>query len=479
MTHGVQPPSLVRIPPASVDQGDLLVEVAEAYGLTLDPWQRYVAHVAMGEKVDGSWAARYVGLSVRRQVGKNELLVARELAGLLVLPERVLIHSAHEYKTSQEHFRRLVSYFENFDDLRRRVKKLITSMAREAIELRDGSVIRFHARGHNTTRGFPVDFLGLDEAQELSDETWGVLQPTISARPNPQVWLCGTPPGPHNDGAAFTRFRTQAVEQTGSRAAWVEWAALVGADLDDPATWYAAIPNLGIRIAESTVADERANLSDVAFARECLGQWESASTGAVIDSLTWQQAADPMSVAVDDFALGIDVDPQRQWASVGFAGKRADGRAHVEVDEMRDGVGWVAGYVASLVEANPQIRAVVVDERSAASTVVEELARRRVRVTSTTTTELTQACGSFYDGITDGWLAHTGQPQLASAVALATRRKVGDSWAWNRHTTSSNITPVVACTLALRGATARDVIRPSRRRAGAPPPARQGRVLVL
>lgn len=472
------PPSLLRIPRgAVVDQGELLSDVAEAFGLTLDPWQRTVAHAAMGERADGTWSARYVGVSVRRQAGKNELLVARELAGLLALPEKTLIHSAHEFKTAIEHFRRLRDYFENYDDLRRRVRRITTSMARESIELTDGTAIRFHARGHNTSRGFSVDFLGLDEAQELSDDTWGVIQPTISARPNPQVWLMGTPPSPRNDGAAFTRFRKQALDDDPQvRTAWIEWSAKQGDNLDDPQTWTRAIPNLGNRISVETVADERANLDDESFARECLGQWSTVSTaGAVIDAATWQLAADPLSVAVSDFALGIDIDPERQWASVALAGKRSDGRAHIELDELRDGAGWVLPYVSALIEANPQIRAVVIDNRSAAATLIDELARQKIRVTTTGVGEMTRACGVFYDAVTEGWLVHTGQPQMSIAVSLATRRALGGAWAWSRRTSTSNITPLVAATLALHGSTTSKPRRPSRRR---PDGRRSGRVLV-
>jgi hypothetical protein len=45
---------------------------------------------------------------VPRQNGKGTILEARELAGLFLLGERLLIHSAHEQDTSLEHFRRLL-----------------------------------------------------------------------------------------------------------------------------------------------------------------------------------------------------------------------------------------------------------------------------------------------------------------------------------------------------------------------------------
>jgi hypothetical protein len=261
----------------------------------------------------------------------------------------------------------------------------------------------------------------------------------------------------------FTRLRRNAVDRTGERLAWLEWSCQPGDDLDDVQTWRRAIPELGHRIALETVQDERANLTDESFARECLGLWASVTSGGVIDPTTWAAAADPTSVAVDDMALGIDVDPERRWASVAVAGRRADGRYHVELDELRDGAGWVTGYVGSLLRVNPQIRAVVVDKLSAAATITQELTHSKFRVTETNTSEMTQACGHFYDGITEGWLIHTAQPQMAQAISMATRRNVRGAWAWNRRTTTANITPVVASTLALYGALAPGLRAPVRR----------------
>src|SRR5699024_11811846 len=56
-------------------------------------------------------------------------------------------------------------------------------------------------------RGFSADCLLFDEAQVLTDETWAAVLPTTSARPNPQLWLTGTPPLDDHDGEVFTRFR--------------------------------------------------------------------------------------------------------------------------------------------------------------------------------------------------------------------------------------------------------------------------------
>ena len=62
------------------------------------------------------------------------------------------------------------------------------------------------------------------------------------------------------------------------------------------------------------------------------------------------------------------------------------------------------------------------------------------------------SCATMYDAIMDGKLAHLGDPLLSDAVASATRRRLGDRWAWKRQSEEACITPLVAASLAVWGA---------------------------
>ncbi|BDX30943.1 hypothetical protein TUM20985_14900 [Mycobacterium antarcticum] len=80
--------------------------MAASLGITLDPWQENVLQAAMGERRDGTWAARQVALSTPRQNGKSELIVLRALAGILLFDEQKIIVSAHQQDTAREVFGR-------------------------------------------------------------------------------------------------------------------------------------------------------------------------------------------------------------------------------------------------------------------------------------------------------------------------------------------------------------------------------------
>jgi hypothetical protein len=135
----------------------------------------------LGEKDGGRWAASTVVQVMPRQNGKNLVLEARELAGLFLLGERIIIHSAHEQATSSEHFRHLVERIKNVDELSRRVKKISYGKGAESIELWSGERILFKTRTGGGGRGFTIDLLVFDEAQKLPAEAKSALIPAMSA----------------------------------------------------------------------------------------------------------------------------------------------------------------------------------------------------------------------------------------------------------------------------------------------------------
>lgn len=452
---GRQAPTARHAPQTRQNAWEDVADIARAYGLVLDEWQENVLEAAMGERSDGMWASPRVGVAVPRQNGKGALIEARELAGLLVFGEQSIVHSAHEQKTARVGFDRIRSYFDNYDDLRRKVKAVGTAVAREYIELKSGQILRFPARSKGAIRGFSIDCLILDEAQEFSDLALQAVMPTLSARPNPQMWLLGTPPSPANEGEVFTRWRNAGLEGTDRRLCWCEWSAPVGSDLDDREAWATANPALGGRISYEAVADERAALDDQGFARERLGMWDSNAVSEVIPSADWAAIGDPAAAITGPISIGVDMSPDRTSAAVALAGETSDGRWLVALREHKTGpTDWVVPFVAAF-KARNTVRAVVVDKMSAAASLEERFRLERIRLTVTgAAAQMAEACGEFYDGVYSGWLVHTAQPQLAYALSQARKRDLlsGGAWGWNKKSTESDITPVVAATLALWGA---------------------------
>lgn len=467
----VSAPRVEHLPQFSSSAGDDAIDQAAAAGLYLDPWQQYVLRQSLGERADGRWAAFEVGLVVARQQGKGSVLEARELAGLLHFGEKLIMHTAHELKTSMEHFLRLKTLFDSSDDLRRRVKRVTTANGKEGIEMVNGARLHCIARSKGSGRGFSGDLVVLDEAYALTPEQLEATMPTMLARDNAQVWYTSSPPLDPVSGAVLMKVKRRAEAGAEDRLAWFDYGLpgclddLRGVDLDDRANWYAALPALRSgRVREENVQSMRDVLvTDEGFAREILGIWPpDLSNGfVVIRAEAWQQASDRASIVAGAPVLSASVSLDRQYSAVGLAGARRDGLRHIEVIESGRGVGWVVPSIVRLTAAH-KTAAVVIDEFGPTGSLIPDLEQAGVKVERIGTSDAARAFGMFYDGVcglpyvdketgetvNPRNLRHLGQDELDAAVAGAVKRSLGDGSAWDRKNATVDITPLVAVTNA-------------------------------
>lgn len=472
LLDGQAPPRVRHAPSVRANSWEDVADLSASLGVELDEWQEAVLEASMGERSDGRWASRLVGVSAPRQQGKSQLIVARALAGVLLFDEQTIICSAHQTDTAREVFQRLLDIIDANPTLEDRVDSVMKAINREHIRFKSGQVIRIKARSLSGGRGFSSDCLLLDEAQILGAPAWSAILPTMSARDNPQAWLLGTPPTQSDDGEVFGRLRQSGLDGKDSRSTWIEWSADEDDDFDDPATWAKANPALGTRISVEAIESERAAMTDEQFGMERLGMWRVDTTKGVIPAQSWADREDVDSVPVDAFTLGLEVGPDLAWASVALAGRRADEAWHIalEADQHTVGKGaaWLAPHVEALVEANPQIRGVVVDVGGPIKALLTERNGRwllgKVEVTPLKVAELGAGCSTLLAGVVAGEVFHLGQPQLTSAALAAAKRALGDTgmWVWHRKAATSDITPIQASTYALIGAQMTKPKRPSR-----------------
>lgn len=445
-------PTLEFVPSSARSEADDAAFLAAAYGLTPDDWQLRVLQGWLGLRDGGKWSAARAGLSVPRQNGKNALLEVRELYGIIGLGERFL-HTAHEVKTARKAFLRLAGFFENkreWPELAGLARSIRKTNGQEAIELTNGGGVEFVARSRGSGRGYTVDVLVCDEAQELTDEQLEALLPTISSAPlgNPQMLLTGTPPPPGSAADVFVRMRESAFEGSDVRLAWHEWSVGRDVDVTDRALWYASNPALGVRLHEDVVEDELAALSHEGFMRERLGCWDASGSAAVIQPDVWAVLEDAESAPAEGrVVFAVDMPPNRQSTTIVVAGSRSDGLGHVEIVERGKGTAWAAQRAAELCKK--WRTEVAVDPSSPAGSLIPQLEEAGATVVPVSGREMAQACGSFADMVSEGKLRHLGQPDMAAAVDAGRKRTLGDAWAWHRKDTSSDISPLVGATLAL------------------------------
>jgi hypothetical protein len=164
----------------------------------------------------------------------------------------------------------------------------------------------------------------------------------------------------------------------------------------------------------------------------------------------WLSLTDGQSKPIDPVCFTVDVSPDRSGAAIGVAGRRDDGLSHIEVVDHRRGTGWVVQRLADL-KASHQPAAILYDSKSPAASLVPELEDLGVEMTPVNASELAQAFGIFIDAVEQRTLRHLGTGELVSALRGAAKRPLGDASAWSRKSSTVDISPLVAVTIALWG----------------------------
>ena len=434
-----------------------VADISAAFGIALDGWQELILEAAMGERSDRTWAAKRVGVSVPRQNGKSQLLVARALAGALLFGEKKIVVSAHQQDTARESFAKLMEIVEDDGNatLRGRVKSVMNALNREAVKFTNGATIQFKARSGAAGKGFSSDCLLLDEAQILGSRAWTSINSTMSAMPNPQVWLLGTPPQAEDDSYTFEMVRNAAVNGKSTAAAWCEWSADQRSPDYDPASEYtrwSANPAWGTRINHEVVQGEYETYSPDRFAQDRLGIWSSDDSQRVIPADRWTPLAAPGPPdGTPPTAMSVDASHDGTLAVAGAW--RADEATHVELLAFDD---WTDDAAAAdwIAERAGRRIPVVIDGASPAARLIPLLKARRCKVVTGSATDMSKACGGLQSAALSSLMTHDGNDLVATALAGAKKRAIRDAggWGWDRRDPDTNIAPLVAVTLAHYGA---------------------------
>jgi hypothetical protein len=177
----------------------------------------------------------------------------------------------------------------------------------------------------------------------------------------------------------------------------------------------------------------------------------------VVDPVRWAELVDRTSEPQNPVSFGVAAAQDRSSAAICVAGLRSDGLVHVEVVDQRKGVAWVVDRMVQLDQRQAPC-AVVVDPGGAAGSLITPLEQAGVSVQKVTAREYAQACGRFFVAATErseeqptGGLRHQNDVRLNMALESAQTRPLSESWAWDSKAGTTDISPLAAVTLAMRG----------------------------
>lgn len=447
--------------PTGIESSDytMINKAASRAGIHYDRWQQGFLYLLFAKRADGRYACGTGGavLSSCRQIGKTFTVGTALFILCAGRKDLKIIWTAHHTRTSDETFNDMCDIASN-PKVARYVANIRRANGQQEIKFANGSRIMFGARENGFGRGLHgADIEVFDESQILTVKAMDNLVPITNTSPNPLVIFIGNPPKPGDQSEAFTQKRTTALAG-GDDMLYVELGADRDADPDDREAWAKANPSYPKHTSEQAILRMRNLLSEDSFRREALGIWDETASRAAIDPDRWKSLETTELPEGGILNFGLDMPPDRSVLTIGCAIRLPDGTALVQMadtkDARHDGTAWAVEWLKARW---PKTASVVIDAQSPAMSLLPDLQAAHVRVTVTNTAELGRACGRFFDMLNQRTLKHlpdNDQPQLAQAIKGATIRPLGQggAFAWNKLGSDIDLTPLVACTLALYGA---------------------------
>jgi hypothetical protein len=467
--------------------GPEAVDLSAGAGFQADDWQQDGADILLsyrkgqrrGNRIISRWACRNYCDWVPRQNGKGGLGYIRVTFGLFELKEKLMVWSAHESRTALEAMRFLEEWWMNYDDFRRRIKRVMHSKGEEGFETVTGERLRFFARTTGAGRGFSGDYNQIDETFAYTFEQQAAAKPTLSARDNPQTCYTSTPPldgvGPEGEVMWKLRDSVEPADKDSGKATILDLGALpknlgyrdfgIGdidieremrlarmtpsmCRADDPKAWAEHNPAYPHRVDDEAIEDERTSMGLAQFFRERMGAWPvrlNQGELPAIDIELWNALADPKSRRASDVALFVDIPPLGDRAAIGLYGPREDGLGHLQVIDYDQGHDWVIPrLIERRAEFGRDLIGIGLDHGGNADKLIgADLVDTFGEPEDPEKPERGQICRHYAGDVAAGvaqilvalrdrTYRHPGQPPLDLAAENASLRAIGDGVGWAR-----------------------------------------------
>jgi hypothetical protein len=421
------------------------------------PWQAYAADVGLEVLPSGRYAYDLVVVTVPRQSGKT-------LLDAVVMDHRALGVPAGRVWFTMQRGKDAVDWLVNECWPLHLPLVPHVSLRRAA----GSEHIRWEPSG-GLIRPFPPNREALHSKQSdlvVVDECWSFdlatgidvdqgIVPTQATRGAPQVWKVSTA------GDATSTWwlgtveagRAAALEGRTTGICYLEWSCPDVLDPCDPASWSVYHPAFGRTIGPEAMQAALDMLGVDGFTRAYGNRWLSTAL-RVIPLAAWRAARDDDQILPEAgrVALGFDVAVDRSDGAVVAAWRDETGVAHVEVADQRPGVGWLPARLAELVEGWRPV-AVVYDAAGPALDVADAAGRAGLELEGLKARDYAAACLGFLEALIADppVLRYRNHPALDAAANDATRRALGDAWAWGRRQSAGSLAALTAATVAVWG----------------------------
>jgi hypothetical protein len=335
-------------------------------------------------------------------------------------------------------------------------------MRREAVNRLTGGRFAVKASDVDTLDGLLLTFAVADELHRWKDaERYAILLAAVQKRDGRLFGISTA--GVKAEGLLWA-MRERAIELGAQRDGayvglrtpsfcWHEWSLDDALDFRDLEAVKAANPAPWITVELLRERYESPSMTDADWRRFSANQWiERSELAAVIDPRTWLGLLAPAVAALPPVCLSVDATMDRSSAAIGVAAftDAAGELPVVDVAEHGAGIAWAVEAVVRL-SGRWETVGVVIDPGGPAAPLIPRLQEFGLTIHETSTRQLAQACGGFYDAIGNAALRHRGSESLTQSVQGAVKRTLSQSWAFDRRKAISDPSPLLAAVLAHYG----------------------------
>jgi hypothetical protein len=457
----------------------------DVVGIPLLPWEEWLAKHALEVtgSTTGTWhfRFRYIVVLVARQNGKTIFSKLLALFFLYVLGVQLIIGTAQNLDFAEDVWESAVDTAEANPALATEVERVVRTNGKRELKLTGGRRYKVKA-ANRKTRGWSSDLVLLDETREQQTwDAWRAVTKTTMARPDALVWSMSNAGDESSvvlrslrlkahkalgdpDGivAALGEYDSTSVGESvkDDSLGLFEWSAAPGLPITDEKGLRQANPSLGYGFMTLRALLAAASTDDEAgFRTEDLCQWVTSMVEPPFPAGAWEACTDQNSRIAEGSELywGIDVSDDRRFCSIAVCGEREDRQLHVELVAYRVGWKWAAKWLATRTAAYGSMRIGLQARGAPISSHIQELEEiDGLEIVEIGGRDLGASAGRLYDAVaastgdTDvDQIWHITQPALDAAAEIAQKRALGDgAWSWDRANSPSDISPLVAVTMA-------------------------------
>lgn len=461
--------------PARETLGGRDAKVASHLGTPLIPWQQHAADVfgevdpATGDPWYREWC-----LVVQRQAGKTTLVRARLTRKCITKKHARVRYTAQTQLAAEERlehdFWRPLSESPLSVFLNQRVGRRSGrigydgSTGAPAIAFANGSLWGTSAAKATAGHGPTLDDGMIDEAfahQDASIES--AMRPAMLTISDAQL---GVASAAGFAGSVYLLNKVKAmremvalensrpISERRSRIAYIEYAAPLDADPDDPETYWRHHPAVGwLTTVERIQAARQGHVlagEPEEADRAYLSWWPAQKRpDPVIPVASWNDVGlDAETVDWRDEPMwAIDVAIDRSRTSIGLAGDLGEAGQWLEVPASEEGTGWAVSHLVQL-RATFGGNQVAIDAAGGAGAFEAALKQEGFKVIRLGAAEIRDACGGLQDAVLDREAWHGRDATLTNAMLSAAKKTTDGAFVWTRGKSLGDITPLYAVTLA-------------------------------